>query len=174
MLNKTTVKAQIEKELAKTEETIVFVRACLKVAEEFVGKKITRRIFTAIKENPLLKDMTICYNDEHGQFHIRMWSKLRDFEDRYGFFLGYHARKGYLNTPNSDILMREALERELNSLEQLLRTVNALQVSLMKVEKFMMAFEKTEKAVNEYNKMMEAHLLNYLMPIFEIKMSRNK
>jgi hypothetical protein len=53
--------------------------------KKFEGKKITRRMITALKE--VMPGWCITLSYDYGQINIRLWE--HNFEDRESYFLGY-------------------------------------------------------------------------------------
>jgi hypothetical protein len=67
------------------------------ILERFDGKKITKRIATAVAQ--ALPDWTVYYDTNYGMKHLKMWQhNMRD--DQISFLLGYDSGDGLFHYAN--------------------------------------------------------------------------
>jgi len=80
------------------EKNISIFDAVSKALENFDGKKITRRMETAVKN--ALSDYTVYYEKEYGMYRLFIWGKDIDYNRRLSVLLGYDETFCYYKFKN--------------------------------------------------------------------------
>lgn len=93
MNTKETIKEAIEVDIAREQIGIELFNQLVEIFKPFEGKKISRRLATAIEK--ALPEHTVSYNTDYGHYNIRIWGNGIDFNERYDFLIGYDNNPYY-------------------------------------------------------------------------------
>ena len=91
--NKLLVHDALNERILDTETSIFLIGVIRPILERFEGKKITKRICTAIKKE--LPENTIVFLDRvAGMFHLRIWGGDIPYDNRFSLLLDYDSEGG--------------------------------------------------------------------------------
>jgi hypothetical protein len=85
MTTRQTIKESIRDEMLKEKRCYHIHKILVSTFKKFEGKKITKRMVTALKE--VMPGWVISLTFEYGQINIRCWE--HNFNDHESYFLGY-------------------------------------------------------------------------------------
>ena len=84
---KTKLLAAVSEQYDRESDGIALHNTVMEILETMDGKKITKRIETAVKK--ALPDHTVFYNNDYGMFHLAIWGNGIEYNDRENMCLGY-------------------------------------------------------------------------------------
>lgn len=82
-----TIKSMLKDKLASQQRNYTIYCAVEKALMPFEGKKITKRLATAVEK--ALPEHTVYYSTDYGMYHINVWKAHLD--NKISFLLGYHG-----------------------------------------------------------------------------------
>lgn len=100
MNTKETIKETIEADIAREQIGIDLFNQLVEIFKPFEGKKISKRLATAIEK--ALPDYTVSYSTDYGHYSIRIWGNGIDFNERYDFLIGYESNPYYNEGPHEE------------------------------------------------------------------------
>jgi len=77
------VAEKINARIYTAEQNLLWINTVLDVLKKFEGKKITKRIETALKARPEMKGLIIYYGVDYGQYRLSIWGNGRGYNDRF-------------------------------------------------------------------------------------------
>ncbi len=122
-----TIKEAIENDIRHDAAAIKIHTEIARILKKFDGKKITRRMQTAVqKAQP---GWTVYYNNDYGSFHIEVWggdTGRASYADRMSVHLAYSSTGGTFSIEKFEEYDtchgRAAIERNKNRIRVLLNT----------------------------------------------------
>jgi hypothetical protein len=84
-----TIKDTIQKDIEGELKNLAYFNQLVKVFKPFEGKKITKRMETAVKI--VLPDRVVHLSKAHGMFNMEIWGADIARDDRLSFFMGYDS-----------------------------------------------------------------------------------
>ncbi len=143
------VRQKIQEGIDYTERAIEVREAVAEIVSKYEGKKISKRIGTALAG--ILPSYTVVYRHQYNLCQLLVWGNGIEWKDRISILLGYDSEGGYVNSEKivGNYNRNVFLERErLGKFREALERIGSWVTQSHKIAKEIEALKKDVSAYN--------------------------